>query len=155
MKKIDLGQLVGLIANLAVLIGILLLVVELRQNQITVQAQARAAVAQGFNEHVYHVTADPEISSLWRRGGDGEELTPDERSRWTLLVVAMFRYYENVHYQYRQGLYSEDEFRGQREAWRNVVFRAVGVRGQFCRSKLQFSTEFVAEIEALLPEPCE
>jgi hypothetical protein len=155
MKKIDLGQAIGLVANVAVLIGILLLVYELRQNQITMQAQARSAVAQGFNDHMYHVTADQEISDLWRRGNAGEQLTPEQRGRWTLLAVALLRYYENVHYQYRQGLYSEDEFRGQRESWRQVVFRSDGFRRFFCGSRPQFSTEFVAEIEALLIEECD
>ena len=64
-------------ANNGVLIGIILLIVELDQNRNMVRAQTRNAIA-------------------------AEGLTPDERFQYGLRTVAWFRFFENVHYQYRQ-----------------------------------------------------
>lgn len=33
----------------------------------------------------------------------------------------MIRYFENVHYQFRQVLYDTADFLGQREAWRSFM----------------------------------
>ena len=64
--------------------------------------------------------------------------------------MAQLRYHENVHYQYRNGLYEEAEFSAQRDYWRNNVFHSEGFVEVWCSVRLGFSPEFVAEINALL-----
>ena len=81
---------------------------------------------------------------------DGEELSPDDRFRWDRISRAYFRYWENAHYQYRNGLYDEDEFAGAREAWKSRLSRP-GVAAIWCDAEEMYSPEFVAEIERLLP----
>jgi len=155
MKKIDFGQAITVLANIGVLLGILLLVYELSQNRAMMEAQTRTALQQGFNEWIYNANADLETSSLDMRGNRGDELTEEERVRYTRLRLALLRYYENVHYQYRIGLYDEEEFAAQREAWRRVTINNSGTRDLFCGSRSVFSPYFVAELEGLLEEPCE
>ena len=62
---------------------------------------------------------------------------------------AELRYQENVHYQYRQGLYDENEFAAHRDAW-SFLFKAKGRVDVFCNYRVGLSEEYVAEIDALL-----
>ena len=50
------------------------------------------------------------MASVIRRGDSGEELTPDELRQFQHRSIALFRYLENLHCQYRQGLFDEAEF---------------------------------------------
>jgi hypothetical protein len=68
----------------------------------------------------------------------------------------MFRYFENVHYQYRVGLYDEAEFERQRLAWANYMNGSARAPGVWCRYQHLVSAEFAAELNALLiSDPCE
>lgn len=149
MKRIDIGHSIGILANIGVLAGILLLVYELNQNRLMIQAQTRTVLAQGVTDILYRLSTDNEISELWNRGNAGDELTESEASRFTRLVLSQLRYQENVHYQYRMGLYDETEFAAQREAWRRA-YNTPGAAEVWCAVRMSFSPEFAAEINGLL-----
>ena len=149
MKKIDLGQTIGLVANLGVLVGILLLVYELSQTRQINQAQTRTAIAEGIADFLVAIYSDEQLASLWVRGNAGEELSEAERSQHNGLRVAANRHFENSHYQYRTGLYDEGEFAAQREQWR-ILFSEKGVADHWCRSQASYSPEFASEINRLL-----
>jgi hypothetical protein len=74
-----------------------------------------------------------------------EELTPDEHYQYRRFQIATFRYYENVHYQYRQGMYDEAEFSKQKHAWRAYAGRSPGSIAIWCEMRSNFSTDFVEE----------
>ncbi len=150
MKKIDLGQTVGILANLGVLVGILLLAYELNQTRDMTQAQTRNEMSQGLIAIMLDLAGDAETASLILRGDNGEELSELDRSRYTNLTVAQLRYHENVHYQYVKGTYDETEYLAQREGWRNFVFQTIGLVEVFCTIRSGLSPAFVSEIEGLL-----
>jgi hypothetical protein len=64
----------------------------------------------------------------------------------------MFRYHENVHYQYRQGLYDESEYFAHREAWRVFFDLSKTAAKNWCDYRELVSPEFRAEIDSLLSE---
>ena len=149
MKKLDLGQALQLLGNAGVIVGILLLVYELNQNRQMMQAQTRNELSQGIIQILLAFTDDEESASLWNRGQLGHELTEDELARYRRMAVAELRYHENVHYQYRQGLYDESECEAHREQWKRL-FGEKGRVGVFCTARPGLSPEYVAEIEGLL-----
>ncbi len=150
MKKIDLGQTVGILANLGVLVGILLLAYELNQTRDMTQAQTRNEMSQGLIAIILDLAGDAETASLILRGDNGEELSEVERARYENLTVAQLRYHENVYYQYKSGLYDETEYLAQREGWRNFVFQEIGLVEVFCTMRSGLSPAFVSEVEGLL-----
>ena len=150
MRKIDLGQTVGILANLGVLVGILILVYELSQTRDMTRAQTRNELSQGLIAVMLNLADDAETASLILRGDNGEELSEVERARYTNLTVAQLRYHENVYYQYKSGLYDETEYLAQREGWRNFVFHARGLVEVFCAIRSGLSPAFVSEIDGLL-----
>lgn len=151
MKKIDVGQAVGILANVGVLVGILLLVYELDLNRQMMQAQTRHEVAQGIVEQLRELTSNRELSDLEYRGRCGTLESLEDFRRFFTFINWRMRYWEDVHYQYRQGLYDESEFLGLREAWR-AFLRPRAVRENWNRMKGGFSSEFVAEIDVLMSD---
>ena len=151
MDKDRLNRWLTLGANLGVLVGIILLIFELDQNREMMRAQTRNEISVGIVDLLSQVATDTQLASLLRRADSGEDLTPDEYVQYEHRSAAMFRYFENVHYQYRLGLYDEAEFSKQKEAWRSYF--AVGKMrvALWCDYRETTSAEFMAEIDSLLP----
>jgi hypothetical protein len=149
LKKLEAGQALQLLGNFGVIVGILLLVYELNQNRDLMMAQTRNELSQGIVEMLLTLSDDEESASVWSRGSQGDELAERELARYLLMANAEARYQENVHYQYRQGLYDETEFEAQRELW-GILFRAKGRVDAFCALRSGLSPEYVAEIDLLL-----
>jgi hypothetical protein len=149
LKKIDLGQTLQLLGNVGVIVGIFLLVYELNQNRDLMQAQTRHELSQGLVELLIANNSDSELMSIRLRGNRGEDLTELEFERFQMAASIEMRYHEDVHYQYRNGLYDETEFNAQREMWKNI-YAAIGRKVVFCTSRSGYSPEFVKEIEGLL-----
>ena len=129
-------------ANLGVLAGILLLVYELAQNRALMEAQTRNEVSVQIVDLLRDVSTDPQLAALLRRAGDGEPLSAEEVIQHRHRTLAMLRYFENVHYQYRNGLYDEVEYSRQQEAWRGFL-SAPASRVVWCDWRETFSPEFV------------
>ena len=155
MKKIDLGQTIGILANVGVLMGILLLVYELNQNRVMMEAQVRGAISDKLVELLIEQSSSPAVLAAELRAMNGDALTEVEARQVRLLREAYWRYRENVSYQYRKGLYEEDEYLAQREAWRNELNVSDYHRELWCISADQRSPDFVAEINALMEAPCQ
>jgi hypothetical protein len=66
---------------------------------------------------------------------------------------ALLRYWEDVHYQYRVGLYDEEEFSKQKEAWRSALKRSKGMRNYWCDVRALYSPEYMSEMDELLSDP--
>jgi hypothetical protein len=155
MKKIDLGQTVAILANVGVLIGILLLVYELYQNRLMMRAQVRSGISDTLVELLSEQSRDSAFMEISRKARAGEALTELEAEQWVVLQQALWRYRENVSYQYRNGLFDEGEYLAQREAWRDILNSNDLIRSIWCGRTDRQSPEFVAEINGLLDRPCE
>ena len=151
MKNEGLHRWLTLGANLGVLLGIVLVATELNQNLTSVRAQTRHDVSSGFVDFMKLLAQDGELASIRRRGDAGGELNIDEAYRYGAFTRGMFRYWEDVHYQARNGLYDTEEFLRQREAWRAHAGTSPGVVAWWCANRSQFSTEFAAEYTSLTP----
>ena len=149
MRADSVNRWLALGANFGVLIGIILLLAELDQNATMMRAQTRSEVTAELLDVTSGVWTDAEFADIHRRGNLGEELTELERYRFRFHYLGVIRYFENVHYQYRQGLYDEAEFAAQREAWKGVMSPKLVVE-IWCGYGDSVSPEFKAEIESLL-----
>ena len=150
MKAKRINRWLTLGANFGVLIGIILLLVELDQTSTMMRAQTRNEVSQGIVDLLSLSANNEQLASLLRRADSGEELTPDEYLQFQHRSFALFRYLENLHYQYRQGLFDETEFSTQREAWRAYLNYSEAVVTVWCLYRPSISHEFRAEIDNVL-----
>lgn len=146
-------------ANLAVLFGIALLVLELHQNRAAVQAETRSNISQSISEQLLQIALDPELSEIRYRGDAGGSLGPlseIEIYRYMLMQRSLFRYWENVHYQYRAGLYEESEYLAHKNVWAKYINGSKGLREYWCYSRDVMSDNFVREFNSVADSlPCD
>lgn len=141
-------------ANIGVLIGIVLVLVELDQNRDMMRAQTRQELAMGIVDLLQTPANNEQLADLMYRAHTGGDLTPTELFQFHLRTNALFRYWENVHYQYRVGLYDDVEFAKQRGAWKaSLQFSREGKK-YWCQVRLLYSPEFMAEMDSLIPGAC-
>ena len=151
MDTEKLNRWLALGANLGVIAGLALLVLELSQSRKIMRAQTRHEIAAGIVDLLLVPAADGDLADLMYRAETGGDLTPEERYRFNMRTNALLRYWEDVHYQYHVGLYDDTEFSKQREAWRAAFVRSEGMRLYWCEVRTLYSPEYVADVDALLP----
>lgn len=146
---------VGILANLGVLVGILLLVYELNQNREMIQAQTRSDISNQLSNLMFQDLNTPGLPEALLKGFAGEALTPLEELLLDWRSNAYWRYRENVNYQYRNDLYEDQEYLPQRRAWVRFLNNQDFTRENWCSGQDQLSAEFVSEINNLMNVPCE
>ena len=150
------GAWLTLVANLGVLAGLVLVILQLSQNERMIRAQTRHEIADGIVELLADTAGNPHLADIAFRGQQGEALTPVEQFQFQLRIGALLRIWEDEHYQYRMGLYDEAEFTHERENWKTVLGSSPGLVALWCRSSGNYSAEFAAEVNGLLgPRGCE
>lgn len=129
-------------ANLGVLLGIILLVVELDQNRDMMRSQIRYQVFQDEANYNLSVATDRELVELIYRAGQGEELDGADRVQNFIRLIAYFRIQENIHYQYRQGLFDQQEYENIKQAQRGFVGVSSETANVWCVIRRGTSKEF-------------
>ena len=95
--------------------------------------------------------SDSEFSRIMRLADLGEALTPEEKFRYDVRSRTLFRYWENVHYQYKQGLYDETEYQAQKDAWKNYFTSSKRISAVWCSMRTTgFSPTFISEIDGII-----
>jgi hypothetical protein len=137
-------------ANLGVLVGIILLIVELDQNREMMKSQTRNDLAMGIVGIQRGISENNQLADVIARAEAGETLTPSETVQFSTRSFAMYRYWENVHYQYRVGLYDEVEYSKQKDSWYGYMNANKANVQIWCNSRDIFSPAFAAEVDSLL-----
>ena len=125
---------------------------ELDQNRDMMRAQIRHELAMGIVDLLQVPATNEQLADVLLRGISGEELTPTEAFQYELRTNALFRYWEDVHYQYRVGLYDDVEFARQRDAWGESLTQSRRSVEYWCRVRGLYSPEYALEMNSLLPD---
>jgi len=108
-------------ANLGVIVGLVLLIIEIRQNTEMMQAQinqSRTEAAQSEQQAVFNSEYMPAIMV---KRDNREQLTDEELHRYQAYVRSFSRNMDNQLWQYNQGLLGENIPRSIRGAVRAVI----------------------------------
>lgn len=147
-------------ANLGVLIGLIVLIVELDQNSDLVRAQIHQARADNFVAHRMSLADSelllPAMVKFSAAGGPSDvsalsKLDPIERERLRRFYGAMLYEYDNLYFQYRNGLLDEDFYsvrvvntvRRLRPIWSELGLIKLGAENP------RVTKSFAAEIERI------
>jgi hypothetical protein len=139
-------------ANIGVLAGLILLVMELNQNRELTRAQVRHELAMGIVDLLQTPASDAQLAGVLYRARSGAALTAEEQFQFELRTNALLRYWEDVHYQYRAGLYDQTEFARQRDAWKASIANSVRTHEYWCRVRTYYSPEFMHELDSLFAD---
>jgi hypothetical protein len=151
MSKERLIESIALGANCVTILGLIMVIVQLQQNRALTRAQVRHELATTIVDLLNTSANNSQLASVLRRGSLGEELTADEQFQFRLRSNALLRYWEDVHYQYRQGLYDEVEYSRQKAAWKATFASSIGFVNYWCEVRTLYSPLFASEIDGLLP----
>ena len=142
-------------ANLAVIAGIVFLAAEVRQNTQAIRAQTRDSVTEKQMEYYGWVATNPQLAAVFAKGNSlgVSELDREggEYHMYTYAVQGILREYENSYYQYRQGLFSDQEFEVRLDRWR-VGMATRGWQEVWATARLAFAPAFRAEIDRIVTE---
>jgi molybdate transport system substrate-binding protein len=150
----------ALVANVAVVAGIVFLVLELNQNSRMMQTQTRNAITESILAFQFNAETSGLRAVAQKANNDPSSLTAEEAQKVGQLYVSNLRLWENIHYQYRNGVFDEDEFNAERNSWKGLGERTPLLRGVYCQLKQagSLSPAFVAEMDKLAygaPDSCD
>jgi len=149
MSKIN--DRLALAAQLAAVVGIVFLGVEVAQNTRAIQSQTRDSITEKEMEYYGWLANDRELAQIvvtaTREGVD--DLDEVERRMWTGFAVAVLREWENSQYQHERGLFSVDEYEGRFINMREMI-RTPGFRWTWRNEGEKFAAPFRELIDGFL-----
>lgn len=149
MSLADLGNLGEFVSALAVVVSVLYLAIQIRQNTRSLRAQAHQSITTHIAELNRTIVENDEVAEILERGlEDPTVLTPAEARRFNAYNSARFRHYDNLYYQYRVGVREDSQWSGFSSMLR-FHFMQAGLRRWWNDSTAFYSPEFVAYCKTL------
>ena len=152
-----LNERLTLVANLSVVVGIVFLATELRQNTEAIRSQTRDSITEKQMTYLGWRATSPELAMAIAQvdsAGLGS-LTSWERELMGAYVGGIYREWENSFYQYERGLFTPDEFEARRVFWRRQLLDSPdseAFRELWALGGDSFAPGFRAEINRILRE---
>ncbi len=116
----DLGNIGEFVAAIAVVISLIYLAVQIRQNTRSVRASSYHAVVTNLSNISANIGHNAPVADLFVRGQtDLQALSPTEQRQFAFLVVSVFRNLEDIFYQFNQNMVDEVVWAG----WKHRITR--------------------------------
>ena len=144
-------------SNIAVLVGIIFLAVEMGQNTSATQAQTRNAMTENTLNWQLAISTNPEAATAYFNGIRQEttnfSASSMEGFMFRLMVEANFRLWENEWYQYQKGLFEDSEFDARKRTWAARISGLQGSYKQYWEGvENLYADDFTAEIDSIISE---
>jgi hypothetical protein len=148
MRMLEIGQVLTIVANVGVIAGIAFLVMEVRQNNRLLAAQARYSLRQYRND-IADTLMLPHVLEATHKWAAGEELSAMERSSGLMAALKLIELWEWQYGEYAAGMLKRNEL--PIAAWR-LWFHGEGplpvpVRGIYELRKGVLNADFVQFFE--------
>ncbi len=92
------------LGGIAVIVSLIYVGIQIRRNAKSSQSQANQSALESVASVGLEVAKDPDLSSLALKGMIAfEKLTEEEQFRFMMLMMTVFRGFENIFYQYEKG----------------------------------------------------
>jgi hypothetical protein len=145
-----LGNLGEAIAAIGVIISLVYLAVQVRQNTRSIRAATYQGVLESSRAILNDFYAGPDVREFFLRAGKSlEGLTEDDRLRLHTMGLVAFRHMDNALYQQRVGTLAPDLWEGYARAFAGWL-RYPGFAGWYLENQASFSPQLRAWVgEAL------
>jgi hypothetical protein len=100
---LDFGQVIGIIANIGVIAGIVFVAVEVRQNNRLLEAQARYSLRQ-YRSDIADTIMTPHILEAAHKYARNESVTPAEKSAALMTALKVLELWEWQHGEFVAGM---------------------------------------------------
>ena len=153
MDSDRLNRWMTLAANLGVLMGVFLLIVELRQNTESSELQAAQSYVALSHELDFRIVDDPSLIALFLTPSD--DRTPEDSVRLDRWYFGAFRTWENGFFLHDRGVLDDDLWAGQEAFIAYRLNRSDEMRNYYQTNRNHFSAGFVEFLDGLLEEKSE
>lgn len=114
------------IGAFAVVISVLYLALQIKQNTSQVRSSGYQAAAQTGNNFLEGLASNPEARRIFQIAQESyTELSDEDRSFAHTLIMQLFLMYESLYYQYEDGVVDPDMWEGRRK----LMFSFLSMRG--------------------------
>ena len=155
MKNIGRSQWLETVGVVAIVISLVLVAIEIRQNTNATAGQAVMALTQEHNENDRSVINDPEVAELMVRGtadvvraeGTASSLSSADIIRLERLARSRLSVRETAYIFYRRGLLDESEY----APWREHIcdeLKNPGMRMYWNQNPTGFDAEFMRDADS-------
>lgn len=152
MKISEINDWLSLLANIGVLAGIFFLAIEIQQNTQMIESQTRNSITENIVASSIPAASNEYSANVLLRGFRGEiEPQTGESITWVLFSQSIFRNWENEWYQYRSGLFAENEFGPRMRNWYGLL-ELVGFRNYWAENREIYSESFREQIDRVISE---
>ena len=133
MKKIDLGQAISILANIGVIVGIVFLVIEVRQNNVLLIAESIGTVFQNRLDRHDRIMENPEYTAVMVKNDKGEALSAEEREVVMASHDRGFIAWQREYLLYQLGVLPEEYLRANFGSMKMVIPSRVGTLSAYDR----------------------
>ena len=113
MSVSELGSLGEFIGSIAVLITLIYLTLQIRQNTNAVQGSNEKQMTSETLDFVKQIVTDNELRDLWHRVATDQPMDADDRLRYLWLMAYWFTMCEGWYRLHQRGLVSEDAWKAR------------------------------------------
>jgi hypothetical protein len=147
----DLGNIGDFLGAIAVLVTLIYLAVQVRQNSSISRAQTRQALADSQINYLNSRVTDPFLRAVSFKMYSGEKLSEAESYALRVHLLAHIRLFENYFTQYVLGTMDEEDWRAMREV---IIgqFRFPAYRQAFSFWPNVWNSGFAVEVNQILGE---
>lgn len=104
-------SLIEFAGGLAVLLGLIFVGVELKQNTEAIQAATLQSMTDGSQEFLLLLASDADLNRIWRTARlDPDALTEAEESQYFVLIRAQWLRFQNSYLQWQRGSMNDDDW---------------------------------------------
>ena len=139
-----------LVSAVSIVASLIFVGIQVQQSSVTAEAQTRATLTT-ITHDMISVQMTPEWGEISTRLRNGEPLPPELQWIRNMYTTMQFRTGENVFYQHRVGTFSDEEFLGYRNFYRDY-FSSSFVRNHWENTKHRYSPIFQREVALLIDE---
>jgi hypothetical protein len=140
------------IAVVALLISILFVGYQIRQNTKAIRATSHHAITDSFNQINALIISDPKVARLWRLGMAGSaELNEDDATSFSLMALAYMRIFETLYYQYKNGTMDKKLFDAELNTLKWTAANP-GFREWWAKNPISLSNDYRDFINGLIAE---
>ena len=144
----DLGAIGELIGSVAVVVTLIYLAKQIRQNTKVSESFVRQQVAESAQTAYFTAVESKEFSELIYRGFNGGEIRDEEVPQFARFLNGIFLNWEQAYYQHSAGLYSDwDSVLKPRIA--ETLKKSEFVRNWWHQNRALFSHDFSNQIDHL------
>lgn len=150
-----LGNLGEFVSAVGVVVSLVYLTHEMRQNTVSVRAASFNSMVQNSIRLLERTFAHPELAEfLTRAEQDPSALTQEERRRWDAYMTAVYRHFGNLVYQYRVGALDQEMWESYERTLRDHL-RTPSWGQWFHANRHVFSDALQDHVERLMDELAE